>query len=89
MVGASENGHFDIVKLLLEHGAKEHLEWALLEASVSGHTDIVKLLFEHGAELDEDDWFEVPVLVEVSKNGHIEIVKLLLEHGAKNIWGGL
>jgi ankyrin repeat protein len=43
---ASINGHTEIVKLLLEHGADVHAEndWALRWAYYYGHTEIVKLL---------------------------------------------
>jgi ankyrin repeat protein len=52
---ASNNGHVDVVKLLLEKGADWTVPnndgWMPLNcASNNGHVDVVKLLFEKGAD---------------------------------------
>ena len=92
LVTASMNGNSNIVKLLLEHGAKKYLGWALTEATWNEHDKIIQLLLEHGAQLDNDDWldyfmFDEPPLVTASVSGNTNIVKLLLEHGAKKHLG--
>ena len=55
---ASTNGHFEIVRLLLAHGADKekvgtwgakHKHTPLIAASENGHLDIVRLLVEQGA----------------------------------------
>jgi ankyrin repeat protein len=51
---AAVHGYFDIVQLLLDHGANVHVQnkggWTpLLEAMSRGHIDVVQLLFKHGA----------------------------------------
>ena len=52
---ASWNGHIEVVKLLLERGAKVDFEegegfTALLIATMRGHSDLVKILLEAGAD---------------------------------------
>ena len=88
IVAASTNGHIEIVKLLLEFGAKVDLqndngESALIHASMNGHIEIVNLLLEHAAEVDLQDNDGDSALNCACLSGHIEIVKLLLNQGAK------
>ena len=84
---ASQNGHLEIVKLLLEKGADVQgkdrwVKTPLHKASENGHLEIVKLLLEKGADVEaKNEWDETP-LYKASQNGHLEIVKLLLEKGA-------
>ena len=91
LVTASKNGNTNVVKLLLEHGAKMHLGWALTEAILNRHADIVHILIEHGAQVDHERdvnmEFEEPALTEAVINGHIDSVKLLLKHGANQYLG--
>jgi ankyrin repeat protein len=53
---AAGEGHLEIVKLLLEHGAdvnaKTAYETALHLAAEKGHLEIVKFLLEHGADVN-------------------------------------
>ncbi|KAJ4004805.1 hypothetical protein NW752_009529 [Fusarium irregulare] len=88
---AARNGHLEIVKILLDHGAAETIaavsdegKTALWLASRYGHTDLVQELLKRGAEetvaiksVDGDT-----ALWMASHHGHTDIVKLLLEHGA-------
>ena len=58
LVNASANGHFEIVKYLLQNGADvnatcKYKETTLKVASKKGHLEIVKYLVENGA--DEND----------------------------------
>jgi ankyrin repeat protein len=100
---AAMNGHLEIVKLLLEHGAdvnaktKEGYGYTALHSAASnGHLEIVKLLLEHGADVNaKTKYGGYTALHSATMNGHLEIVKLLLEHGAdvnaktkkKVVWG--
>ena len=54
---ASENGHIEIVELLLQHGAdaKAQASEALICASEKGHTEIMQLLLQHGADPKAQD----------------------------------
>ncbi|KAJ6620112.1 ankyrin repeat-containing domain protein [Mycena sp. CBHHK59/15] len=87
---ASKEGHTEIVKLLLEKGAKiERTDWegssgaavqlALRLASGSGDMEIVRLLLQKGANVNATDP-EESALLHAYGNGHTEIVRLLLEH---------
>jgi ankyrin repeat protein len=86
---AAENGHENIVKILLERGAEfksidiDHKMTALLYAAENGHENIVKLLLENGANFDSRDHRDMTSLSEAFKNGHDHIVTLLLENGAE------
>ena len=56
LVLASINGHFEIVKYLVEHGAdvnvQDKWDWtALINASHNGHLEIVKYLVANGADV--------------------------------------
>ena len=87
LIDASAKGNTDVVRLLLNYGAKKHLPQALIVAIENGHTHIIKLLTQHGAQVDDENWFDYvwaePALVETSMQGDIETVKLLLKHGAE------
>ena len=85
---ASHNGHVEIVKLLLEAGAKVNAKGkndmtALYLASLNNQTEIVKLLLEAGAKVDAKDNYGDTALYIASLRNNTEIVKLLLEAGAK------
>ena len=52
---ASEFGHVDVVRLLLQHNAEVNsrdvfLNMPLLSAVWNGHKDVVETLLEHGAD---------------------------------------
>ena len=49
---ASRNGHTEIVKLLLNEGAKADGWVALVLASENGHIGVVELLLERGADIE-------------------------------------
>ena len=91
LVAAVETGDADIVKLLLEHGAKQGLDWAMTNAIRSEQAEIIQMLSEHGAQVDDDSYedgvSEEPELVTACTTGNMNVVKLLLEHGAKKYRG--
>ena len=81
---ACEYGHLQIVKFLLNQGAKANggdgNGEPLSVASFEGHYRLVKFLLDHGAHADDGD---SKALRWACENGHLEVVKLLLDYGAK------
>lgn len=77
---ACENGHTDIVKILLEvlppEDIREDAYQAFRLACENGHTDIVKILLELLPDIPEDI---NQIFCVACENGHIGIVKVLLE----------
>ena len=81
LIIASEHGHCDIVKLLIEKGAQMNMQTnaghsALMIASEYRHRDVVKLLLEKGSEVimqanigPEEDRHGSKVLIKIH---HIE-----------------
>lgn len=82
---ASNKGHTEIVKLLLEHNSDSNVinsnsNSALHFASALGHTEIVTLLLDNGSNPHIcNQKYESPIYV-ASRYGNTEIVKLLLNH---------
>ncbi len=77
---AAKNGHINIVKLLLEHGANQSADndWALRWACDGGKIDVVELLLKAGSQVHYDnDW---AIRCSAGK-GYIKIVELLIEYG--------
>jgi len=82
---AAYHGSVELIKLLLEKGAKVNktdgnFESPLEAACWKGNTEAVKVLLEHGAK--PNLWGGSPLHTAI-KQGSVEIVKSLLEHGAK------
>ena len=83
LMKASQNGHKEIVEILLENGAdvnvKNRDNWtALMWASWNGYKEIVEILLENGADVNvknRDNW---TALMWASWNGYKEIVEILL-----------
>ena len=77
----SQNGDYEVVKLLLESGADVHAleDFSLRQSSRKGHLEVVKLLLEKGADVHALDDLS---LITASNNGHTEVVRLLLENDA-------
>jgi len=78
LILAAQQGHVDIVRLLLDNHADinamtKHGQTALSQAAYNGHMDVVKLLIEHGAKLDAR--LRPSVLDAVHE--HPDIVKIL------------
>lgn len=83
---ACENGNTDLVKLLLEKGAKPDAlsvgEPAILIASRTGSASCVEALLEAGAKPNQTGAGDQSPLMWAAAKGHAEVVDLLLENGA-------
>eukprot|EP00731_Ephydatia_muelleri_P038788 Em0910g1a len=87
LVSASQNGHLEIVKSLIEAGANvNHTAkdgWTpLVIASHDGHLEIVKSLIEAGANVNHTIKNNVTAVYVASENGHHGVVLSLLGAGA-------
>ena len=85
LIEAADNGHMDVVKLLIENGADVNLKgeaWygPLHAAAAKGHIEVVKILLENGA--DVNIFHQNKPLHYTAMNGHIEVARILLAHGA-------
>ncbi len=94
---ASQNGHIEVVKLLIASGSNSSLVdkdgfFALEIACNNGHTQVVKFLLENGADPNQGrDGFTA--LHSASGYCHSEIISMLIAHGANvnandNTYGG-
>ena len=84
---ASQGGHVDAVRALLEHGAHVNSQdcdmWMPLHfASFGGNIKVVQLLLEHGGYLNVLSIADDSPLRLASSRRHLEVVRLLLDHGA-------
>ncbi|KAF4485928.1 Ankyrin repeat and KH domain-containing protein mask [Colletotrichum fructicola Nara gc5] len=92
---ASQEGHVEVVKLLLSHGADTHSRKnefchhpALVGAAERGHREVVELLLDNGADINICDEYD-DALSAASMNGFLETVEVLLKRGADvNIHSG-
>ncbi len=81
---ASLHGRFEIVRLLIEHGAEvtsqDQWHWTPLHlASTSGSAETVRQLIEHGAVVtSQDRWHWTPLHLLSSQSP--EFVKLMIKH---------
>jgi uncharacterized protein len=88
---ASQNGHTDIVKLLLDRNVALDVKAVngttpLMLASQNGYTEIVKLLCEWGSDVNIKttiDNFEYTSLKVAKKMGRKDIVGILESTGAQ------
>jgi hypothetical protein len=84
---AAENGHEEVVKLLLEKDADPNSQdydgrTPLLFATDRGHEAVVRLLVKRGADINAKDNFGATALHWAARNDHTLIMSLLLENGA-------
>ena len=85
-IKSSVEGHAEIIKLLLDHGAQVNMQgndeilFPLAGACFSGNTETARLLLDRGAKAKTQHNFALFV---ASLLGHAEITNLLLDHGAE------
>jgi ankyrin repeat protein len=78
---AFQKRDFEVLKLLLEHGAPANKPEYLTGAALAGHAEIVKLFLKKDASANGIRGGP-NVLNQAVWNGHLDVVKVLLEHGA-------
>ena len=87
---ASQHGHADLVKILLDAGARAdrctyYRSSALSFAAIGGHLDVVTLLLANKATTTtinkENIWGKTPLFL-ATQSGHIKVVEALLLAGA-------
>lgn len=90
LMWASEGGHIDIVKFLLDEGADVNAKrtkdgtTVLMETAEEGHTDVVKLLLERGAKVNVKRTKDgITALMEAADKCHADIIRLLLDKNAE------
>ncbi len=84
---ASINGHVEVVRILVEHGADAKAQdgmgrTALHVASAEGHVEVVRMLVEHGVGATAQDGKGLTPLHVASTWGHVDVVCVLVEYGA-------
>ena len=84
---ASREGHVDVARLLIEHGADSAAQskdgtTPLHRASERGHVDLVQLFIEDGADPAAQRRDGTTPLHKASFRGHVDLAQLLIEHGA-------
>ncbi|KAJ0160764.1 Ankyrin-2 [Colletotrichum tanaceti] len=90
---AATRGHHDVVKALLEKGARPNVNFfisspshsgygtPLMAAAGEGHKNVVELLLNHGVNINAKTRFETAIRTAAGK-GNYKIVELLLERGS-------
>ncbi len=84
---AVDQGHADVVKLLLEHGGDKNSKDAygqslLMTASSSHRVDVVALLIAAGADVNAPNQYRITPLAVAAEQGHLDLVNMLVEAGA-------
>lgn len=84
---ACQEGHLEVVQILLENGAsineRGYLGFTPIRvAARNGHLEVVKHLAEKGANIDEQANDKATPLEHAAAKGHYEIVEFLLSKGA-------
>ncbi len=88
LIQSSQEGHCDVVRLLLQSEADVNAvtaagKTAVMQASKNGHYDVVELLLERGGEVNRVTPAGCSALILASENGHCNVVKLLLDREAE------
>jgi ankyrin repeat protein len=81
---AAELGRFDLMEILISHGAKVNtktISSPLHEAVRNEHKTVISYLIENGAKTDMQDGNMNTALHIAAEKNNAEIVQLLLKHG--------
>ncbi|XP_067653322.1 protein fem-1 homolog B-like [Haliotis asinina] len=86
---AAENGHKNVVELLVDKGADVSLKDetggnVLHIACYGGHLDVVKYLLSlNSIKINRKGWKKMTPIMVAANQGHKEVVELLVKRGAK------
>ncbi|XP_059165790.1 uncharacterized protein LOC131948271 [Physella acuta] len=85
---ASQNGHDNVVEILIKAGADlNHLNDdgcnSLMIASINGHDKVVDILIEAGADINYVKRDGYNALMIASQNGHAKVADILIKAGAE------
>lgn len=88
-MAASERGHINIARMLLEKGAEVNAEGpsgpAFMVASLYGHTEIVQILFENGADVHAGGFVDTAFAKPPpSRQEQSEVLNIILHDGAED-----
>ena len=97
LMSACVNGHYKLVKFLLEKGRRTGTDVAVnmqtndeygffalfFAAALVGNCDTIKLLIENGAKVNMHTKFGMTSLIKACEQGLYDVVKLLIEKGAE------
>lgn len=89
LTAACENGHSEIVELLIKKGAdvnvkNEFCETPLTAACGIGNLSVVELLLKNGANVTLEDSNAIVPLTAAYNHGYYEIVEKLIKNGCEN-----
>lgn len=91
IVEAAGSGHVEIVRWLLEHGARINYVvqgmprcLPLIRAATNGHLEVVKLLVEHDADF-HSTWRGLDATTKAEDFGHFEVRDYLRSLGARTL----
>ena len=84
---AADNGHEDIVRLLVKYGANVNAvdsdqEPVIMIACRSGHSSVLRILLESGAKTEAKNRYQETTLVIAVKEGIESMVQILLDNNA-------
>ena len=87
---AIEQGHAEVVRLLLEHwmweysadGRDDHGLTALMYAAAAGDLEMARLLLENGAPINAQTNVGTTALMYAAEEGQVEMVRFLVGNGA-------
>jgi len=87
LIYPSQEGYFEIVKLLVDHGADINYNafkgfTPIRIAARNGHLNIIKYLAEHGAKIDVKAEDGATPLEHAASKGHYDVVRFLIDKGA-------